>query len=82
MAEIVVPFNRLTPKQKEIVEASTASSKSFFVEGPPGSGKTCISLHIVQSMIGKKVIKPLMLVYNNSLLGYMRSAYRSIGNYR
>ena len=79
MAELVVPFTRLTPDQKRIIEDSNNNSEWLFIEGPPGSGKTCISLHIVRSMVGKEVVKPLVLIYNNSLLGYLRSSFEQLG---
>ena len=75
----VVPFQDLSRQQKEIVEQATDTNESFFVEGPPGSGKTLISLHIIKSMIGKEIVNPLVLIYNNSLLGYLRASFNKLG---
>jgi len=79
MAELVVPFPQLTPQQKQIVEDATNNPEWLFIEGPPGSGKTCVSLHIVRSLIGREVVKPLVLIYNNSLLGYLKSSFEQLG---
>jgi len=58
---------------------ATNNPEWLFIEGPPGSGKTCISLHIVNALIGREVVKPLVLIYNNSLLGYLRSSFEELG---
>ncbi len=79
MAELVVPFAQLTSQQKQIVEDATNNPKWLFIEGPPGSGKTCVSLHIVRALIGREVVKPLVLIYNNSLLGYLRKSFEQLG---
>jgi DNA helicase IV len=79
MAELVVPFAQLTREQKQIVEDATNNPEWLFIEGPPGSGKTCVSLHIVRALIGREVVKPLVLIYNNSLLGYLRSSFEQLG---
>ncbi|MBN8789398.1 MAG: AAA family ATPase, partial [Terrimonas sp.] len=79
MAELVVPFPQLTPQQKQIVEDATNNPEWLFIEGPPGSGKTCVSLHIVRALIGREVVKPLVLIYNNSLLGYLKSSFEQLG---
>lgn len=79
MAELVVPFNDLIPKQRYIVDEAVTQNESLFVEGPPGSGKTCISMHIVRSLIGEEVVRPLVLIYNNSLLGYLKSSFDQLG---
>lgn len=79
MAELVVPFAQLTSQQKQIVEDATNNPEWLFIEGPPGSGKTCVSLHIVRALIGREVVKPLVLIYNNSLLGYLRKSFEQLG---
>ncbi len=79
MAELVVPFQRLTEDQKKIVENATNNPEWLFIEGPPGSGKTCVSLHIVRSLIGSEVVNPLVLIYNNSLLGYLKKSFEQLG---
>lgn len=79
MAELVVPFFNLTSQQKQIVEDATNNKEWIFIEGPPGSGKTCISLHIVRALIGTDIVKPLVLIYNNSLLGYLRTSFEQLG---
>jgi len=75
----VVPYQDLSSAQKAIVEEATGTNNSFFVEGPPGSGKTLISLHIVKSMIGHEIVNPLVLIYNNSLLGYLKASFEALG---
>ncbi len=75
----VPSFNRLSPIQQGIVEEATTSKNSYFIEGPPGSGKTLISLHIVKSMIGKEIVNPLVLIYNKSLYGFLKSAFNFLG---
>ena len=75
----VVPYPDLSSEQKAIVEEATDTNKSYFVEGPPGSGKTLISLHIIKSMIGKEIVNPLVLIYNNSLRGYLKSSFEALG---
>jgi DNA helicase IV len=79
MAELVVPFVQLTPQQRQIVDDATNNKEWLFVEGPPGSGKTLVSLHIVRSLIGQEVVQPLVLIYNNSLLGFLKSSFEQLG---
>jgi DNA helicase IV len=79
MAELVVPFIQLTPEQRQIVEDTTNNQEWLFIEGPPGSGKTCVSLHVVKALIGNEIVKPLVLIYNNSLLGYLKSSFEQLG---
>lgn len=79
MAELVVPFTQLTTQQRGIVEEATNNAESLFIEGAPGSGKTLVSLHIVKSLIGKEVVRPLVLIYNHSLHGYLRSSFEQLG---
>lgn len=79
MAELVVPFRDLLPKQRNIVDEAVRQSESFFIEGPPGSGKTCVSMHIVRTLVGEEVVKPLVLIYNHSLRGYLKSSFDQLG---
>lgn len=79
MAELVIPFSDLDQKQRVIVDEAVYKKGSIFVEGPPGSGKTSISLQIIRTLIGEEVVKPLVLIYNNSLLGYLKSSFDQLG---
>lgn len=79
MAELVVPFTDLIQKQRDIVDEAVTKNDSLFVEGPPGSGKTCISMHIVRALIGEEIVRPLVLIYNNSLLGYLKTSFEQLG---
>jgi superfamily I DNA/RNA helicase len=49
------------------------------VEGPPGSGKTLISLYAIRDLVNNRNITPLVLMYNHSLHGYLKSSFRELG---
>ncbi|MCH8487213.1 MAG: AAA family ATPase [Candidatus Cyclonatronum sp.] len=76
---IVVPYADLTNEQKKIVSESTDKRLSYWIDGPPGSGKTTISLHIANMIVGQQVVTPLVLIYNNSLSGYLKSSFKELG---
>jgi len=70
----LVPYNKLSDDQKLIIRKVSREDKNLFVEGPPGSGKTLISLYTLKDMVRSQAIKPLLLIYNHSLYGYLSSA--------
>lgn len=74
----LIPYNRLTDEQKQIVTRISREQKDLFVEGPPGSGKTLISLYTLRDMISGGIIRPLLLMYNHSLYGYLRTAMKEL----
>ncbi len=74
----LVPYNRLSEEQKEVVKRISREKKSLFVEGPPGSGKTLISLYTIRDMVQEGTLKPLLLMYNHSLYGYLQTAMKEL----
>ena len=75
----LIPFNKLTNAQKGIIKRVSRESKNLFVEGPPGSGKTLISLYTVKDMVESRVSSPLVMIYNHSLYGYLQSSFKELG---
>lgn len=76
---IVEPYSELTSQQRTIIEESSGKDISYWIEGPPGSGKTTISLHIVNMLTGEKVVNPLVLIFNHSLRSYLESSFEQLG---
>jgi len=76
---LVVPFADLTLEQRRIISESVGNRNSYWIDGPPGSGKTTISLHLANNFVGEQVVSPLVLIYNNSLLGYLKSSFEELG---
>lgn len=74
----LVPYNKLSEEQKAIIRRVSRQSSDLFVEGPPGSGKTLISLYILKDMIENQSIRPLLVIFNHSLFGYLRSALKEL----
>ena len=75
----LIPYNKLTNAQKGIIRRVSRESQNLFVEGPPGSGKTLISLYTVKDMVESKVTSPLVMIYNHSLYGYLQSSFEELG---
>ena len=75
----LIPYNKLTNAQKGIIKRVSRESQNLFVEGPPGSGKTLISLYTVKDMVESKVASPLVMIYNHSLYGYLQSSFKELG---
>ena len=77
---MLIPFNQLSEQQKTVIKNIAHKEKgNIFVEGPPGSGKTLISLHTLRDIVSDTNIKPLLLIYNLSLFGYLNNAIKDIG---
>lgn len=74
----LIPYNRLSEEQKGIVRRISREQQNLFVEGPPGSGKTLISLYTLRDMVEEGTVRPLLLMYNHSLFGYLRTAMREL----
>lgn len=73
-------YNQLSEEQKGVIRKIAREEKgNIFVEGPPGSGKTVISLYTLKDIVTQTNIKPLLLMYNHSLYGFLRVAIRDIG---
>jgi len=77
----LVPYNKLTNEQKSIIQRVSRGFDNLFVEGPPGSGKTLISLYTIRDIVNNKTVQPLVLMYNHSLYGYLKSSFNSLGIY-
>jgi len=74
----LIPYNRLSDEQKEVVKRISREKKNLFVEGPPGSGKTLISLYTLRDMVQEGTVRPLLLMYNHSLYGYLQTAMKEL----
>ncbi|MDC6350477.1 AAA family ATPase [Zeaxanthinibacter sp. PT1] len=74
----LVPYNQLSPDQKSIIRRISREKQNLFVEGPPGSGKTLISLYTLRDIIQETSIRPLLLMYNHSLYGYLKTAMEAL----
>lgn len=73
-------YNQLSEEQKGVIRKIAREERgNIFVEGPPGSGKTVISLYTLKDIVTQTNIKPLLLMYNHSLFGFLRVAIRDIG---
>jgi len=75
----LVPYNKLTDEQKGIIRRFSRQPSNLFVKGPPGSGKTLISLYTIRDMVQNQVTTPLVLIYNHSLYGYLSSSFKELG---
>ena len=77
----LVPYNKLTNEQKSIIQRVSRGFDNLFVEGPPGAGKTLISLYAVRDIVNNSFSQPLVLMYNHSLYGYLKSSFNALGIY-
>ena len=75
----LIPYNKLTNAQKGIIRGVSRGFKNLFIEGPPGSGKTLISLYTIKDIIESQVSSPLVIIYNHSLYGYLQSSFKELG---
>lgn len=76
---ILIPYNQLSEEQKGVIRRISRESGNLFVEGPPGSGKTLISLYTLRDIVKDETVKPLLMMYNHSLYGFLSSALSSLG---
>lgn len=76
---MLIPYNQLSEEQKGVIRRISRESGNLFVEGPPGSGKTLISLYTLRDIVQESNVKPLLMMYNHSLFGYLSSALRELG---
>ena len=74
----LIPYNELSPTQTAIIRNISREDSSLFVEGPPGSGKTLISLYTLRDIVETATVKPLLLMYNHSLYGYLKTAVQEL----
>ncbi len=75
----LVPYNKLSDEQKVIIRRVSRQDGDLFIEGPPGSGKTLISLYTLKNLISEQSIRPLLVIYNHSLYGYLSTAIKELG---
>lgn len=76
---MLIPYQQLSEEQKGVVRRVSRETGSLFVEGPPGSGKTLISLYTLADVVRDANVRPLLLIYNHSLFGYLSSALSELG---
>jgi DNA helicase IV len=76
---ILIPYNQLSNEQKGVIRRISREKGNLFVEGPPGSGKTLISLYTLGDMVASSNVRPLLMMYNHSLFGYLSSALNELG---
>ena len=76
---ILIPYTRLSNEQKQIIERFSNVETNLFVSGPAGSGKTLISLYILNNIIENKTERPLLLMYNHSLYGFLSTSLKELG---
>ncbi len=77
----LIPYNKLTNEQKSIIRRVSRGFSNLFVEGSPGTGKTLISLYAIRDIVNNNPERPLVLMYNHSLYGYLKSSFNSLGIY-
>lgn len=78
MANWLVPFEKLSVDQKRIITA-TPYEQNIFVEGPPGTGKTLVALHRARILAARSGLKPMVVMYNHSLYGFLRKSMEELG---
>lgn len=76
---MLIPYNQLSEEQKRVIRRVSRVSGNLFVEGPPGSGKTLISLYTLRDIVQESNVRPLLMMYNHSLFGYLSSALKELG---
>ncbi|MDG4945730.1 AAA family ATPase [Weeksellaceae bacterium KMM 9713] len=76
---ILIPYNQLSEEQKGVIRRISRETGNLFVEGPPGSGKTLISLYTISDIVKESNVRPLLMMYNHSLFGFLSSALSSLG---
>lgn len=76
---MLIPYNELSNEQKGVIRRISRETGNLFVEGPPGSGKTLISLYTLRDIVNESNVRPLLMMYNHSLFGYLASALSELG---
>ena len=76
---MLIPYQQLSEEQKGVIRRISRETGDLFVEGPPGSGKTLISLYTLVDIVRDSNIRPLLLIYNHSLFGYLSTALKELG---
>jgi DNA helicase IV len=76
---MIIPYSSLVEEQKGVIRRISREKGDLFVEGPPGSGKTLISLYTLANIVRESNVRPLLLIYNHSLFGYLSTALKELG---
>jgi DNA helicase IV len=76
---MLIPYQQLSEEQKGVIRRISREAGDLFVEGPPGSGKTLISLYTLVDIVRESNTRPLLLIYNHSLFGYLSTALKELG---
>jgi DNA helicase IV len=76
---MLIPYQQLSEEQKGVIRRISRETGDLFVEGPPGSGKTLISLYTLSDIVRESNVRPLLLIYNHSLFGYLSAALKELG---
>lgn len=78
---ILIPYDRLSPEQQKVIRdiSREDNDRSLFVQGPPGSGKTLISLYTLRNIIRERNIRLHLIMFNHSLYGFLSSALKVLG---
>lgn len=80
MASILIPYERFSPQQKSTIGDIVRFDTSLNVSGPPGSGKTLISLYLVKALLDQNPNRRILVVmFNHSLYGYLKTAFKELG---
>lgn len=75
---ILIPYNQLSDDQKKIIKRVSETNDNLFVEGPPGTGKTLISLYVLRDIATNQNIRPLLMMYNHSLYGFLITSLKEL----
>lgn len=75
---ILIPYTQLSPEQQNIIKRVSTTNSNLFVEGPPGAGKTLISLYVLRDIASKQNIRPLLMMYNHSLYGFLITSLKEL----
>lgn len=76
---ILIPYQQLSEEQKGVIRRVSREKGDLFVEGPPGSGKTLISLYTLVDIVRESNVRLLLIIYNHSLYGYLSTALQDLG---
>ena len=75
---ILIPYPQLSPEQQKVIRSVSRNEGNLFIEGAPGSGKTLISLYTLKDYLEKENLKVMVIMYNHSLYGFLRSAFKEL----